>query len=324
MAPFFSTLDLYDRKILAELEINSRQSNEAIGRKVRLSKQSVKSRIDQLQEKGIILGFWTAVNHAKLGFECASVFIKLKKHDLEAERFLIENLKKKINAVWIAELVGNYDLGISIIFRNIGHLDEAIKVLCKESGVEDPLVCYNLTFSIMPLRIMYQDINKEFITKTMSFKIEKSSRVKIDKLDEKILGVLARDARIPLIKIAKEVNSTANTVKYRMKQLVEKEVIFGYRPITNYNALNLVWYQCLIKTCCENEELIKYLNSHPNVTVVYSNIGQLVSIDIHSSSITEFNNIKNDLKKKFSEIIKGFNVLTISKVHRRVLLPENK
>jgi len=52
-------LDLKDRKILYQLDIDSRQSFRSIGRKVGLSKDIVATRVKKLQEKGIIIRFMT-------------------------------------------------------------------------------------------------------------------------------------------------------------------------------------------------------------------------------------------------------------------------
>jgi len=51
-------LDLKDKKILYELDIDSRQSFRSIGRKVGLSKDVVASRVKKLQEIGIIKRFF--------------------------------------------------------------------------------------------------------------------------------------------------------------------------------------------------------------------------------------------------------------------------
>jgi len=55
-------LDLKDRKILYELDLNSRQSFRSIGRKVGLSKDIVASRVKKLQEEGIIIRFNTLID----------------------------------------------------------------------------------------------------------------------------------------------------------------------------------------------------------------------------------------------------------------------
>jgi DNA-binding Lrp family transcriptional regulator len=54
MAKMLKNLDLKDRKILYELDLDSRQSFRSIGKKVGLSKDTVASRIKSLIQDGII------------------------------------------------------------------------------------------------------------------------------------------------------------------------------------------------------------------------------------------------------------------------------
>jgi len=49
-------LDLKDRKILYELDLNCRQSNTQIGKKVGLSRKVVEYRIKKMEEEGVIMG----------------------------------------------------------------------------------------------------------------------------------------------------------------------------------------------------------------------------------------------------------------------------
>ena len=52
-------IDLKDRKILYELDVDSRQSNAEIARKVGLSKQVVGFRIKRLVKEGLISWFYS-------------------------------------------------------------------------------------------------------------------------------------------------------------------------------------------------------------------------------------------------------------------------
>jgi DNA-binding Lrp family transcriptional regulator len=52
-------IDLKDRKILYQLDINSRQSYSQIAKKVGLSKTVLVYRINRLKEKGVIRKFYT-------------------------------------------------------------------------------------------------------------------------------------------------------------------------------------------------------------------------------------------------------------------------
>ncbi len=60
-------LDGTDRTILDLLAENARRTLGDIGQRVGLSAPAVKRRIDRLEAAGVILGYTTRVDHAKLG-----------------------------------------------------------------------------------------------------------------------------------------------------------------------------------------------------------------------------------------------------------------
>ncbi len=60
-------LDATDRTILDLLAENARRTLGDIGQRVGLSAPAVKRRIDRLEASGVILGYTTRVDHAKLG-----------------------------------------------------------------------------------------------------------------------------------------------------------------------------------------------------------------------------------------------------------------
>ena len=71
-------LDSKDMKILSELDKNARQPNSSIGRKVRLSKEVVKYRIDRMLKNGIIVRFYTLTNYFKLGISKYKLYLSLR------------------------------------------------------------------------------------------------------------------------------------------------------------------------------------------------------------------------------------------------------
>jgi len=60
-------LDTTDRTILDLLAENARRTLGDIGQRVGLSAPAVKRRIDRLEASGVIIGYTTRVDHAKLG-----------------------------------------------------------------------------------------------------------------------------------------------------------------------------------------------------------------------------------------------------------------
>ena len=63
-----SAPDKKDQEILYELDLNARQSNAQIAKKVRLSKEVVGYRIKRMLEDEIIIGFYSVIDVTKLGY----------------------------------------------------------------------------------------------------------------------------------------------------------------------------------------------------------------------------------------------------------------
>lgn len=82
----------------------------------------------------------------------------------------------------------------------------------------------------------------------------------LDKVDRAILQILQRDARhATAVEIAEKVGVSDGTVRNRIADLEEREVIEGYVPLINYEAAG---YQLEIKIRCtariiEREELAR-------------------------------------------------------------------
>ena len=105
-------LDVKDKRIIYELDVNSRQPNSEIARKVGLSKQVVGFRIKRLVDLQIISSFYTIIDISKLGFTVHKIFLKLQNIDKEKELELIKYLKNNPDVVWVASCDGEFDLSL--------------------------------------------------------------------------------------------------------------------------------------------------------------------------------------------------------------------
>ena len=66
-----------DRKLLYQLDLNARQSNSQIGKRISLNKNTVNYRINKLIEDRVIMGFYTEINMYKLGYKTYRIFMEL-------------------------------------------------------------------------------------------------------------------------------------------------------------------------------------------------------------------------------------------------------
>src|SRR3989344_1480190 len=110
-------LDLKDRKILYQLDLDARQSDSHIAKKVKLSRDAVKYRINKLLEKGFINYFMTVLNSMKLGFNWYRTFFKFQNLTVEKEEEIIGWLRDK--ASWITKVEGIWDLNTGIFVKDV-------------------------------------------------------------------------------------------------------------------------------------------------------------------------------------------------------------
>ena len=83
-------LDLLDRKIIYQLDLNARQSNAQIAKKVRTSKEVVNYRIKRLEKDGYISGYHTIINFWKLGYQTIRIYLKFIDISPENKKKLID------------------------------------------------------------------------------------------------------------------------------------------------------------------------------------------------------------------------------------------
>ena len=87
-------VDLKDRKILFELEQDSRQSLSQIAKKVGLKKETVFHRMRSLEKRGIIKNYLTEINIYKLGFQFYPILIKFQNSTPQIEEDIFDYFKK--------------------------------------------------------------------------------------------------------------------------------------------------------------------------------------------------------------------------------------
>ncbi|MCK5630716.1 MAG: AsnC family transcriptional regulator, partial [Nanoarchaeota archaeon] len=68
---------------------------------------------------------------------------------------------------------------------------------------------------------------------------------KLDEIDYKILRILATNSRMPSIDLARKINITERIVRYRIKELVRKQIILAFSIQLNQQAINYDYYKVM-------------------------------------------------------------------------------
>src|SRR3989338_11005313 len=122
-------LDTKDRKILSELDVDARQSNSQIGKKVGLSKEVVKYRIDRLIENGIILRFHTVINYFKLGIVKFKLYLRLTNVNEEKLNEIGKYFYDNPKTEWVVLTSGRWDLISGFLVKNVNEFDDEVQAI---------------------------------------------------------------------------------------------------------------------------------------------------------------------------------------------------
>src|SRR3989338_245724 len=103
-------IDKRDIAILWELFNNSRQPITKIAQKVKMPKETVKYRVEQLMESGVLNKTYAIVNSAKFGLTFYEVYVKLQGLLPEEEAKCIQALKDHPLVCWLITTTGQYSI----------------------------------------------------------------------------------------------------------------------------------------------------------------------------------------------------------------------
>lgn len=315
-------IDLKDRKILYELDLNARQSDAAIGRKVDLSKDVVNRRIRKLIEKGVIKYFYTIVDATRLGYISGRFIIKFQHDTPEKEIEMINLLVSKPYTWWIGRIEGQRDLCFTIwakdtydLYDIIREIQQEFKWLIKDfvPGIYAKFYQYRRAY----LLNKQTDNSKPVMTCFREV-------ADFDQTDINLLKIIAADARIPTIDIASRLHVTSDTVRMRLKKLIDKKIIQGFRAALDLRNLGYLWYkiQLDLEDVSKISNIIHYAHSHPNIVYAYEVIGGYdLELELEVENYEQFKKILNEIRDMFSKEIRYCDHFLFSEEFKIIYMP---
>lgn len=317
-----SKIDLYDRKILYELDVNTRSSISDIAKKVRLSKQAVSQRIQKMQNEKIIDHFLTIGNPGVLGFLVYKVYIKLQDLSVEEEEKLMINLSSNSSIVWLVSTSGRFDLIIGITVKRPADFENVYYDITKSFSkfIKEKTVVQNIIAHEYNRKHLLEKIDGARKRTTLSF-LDPNKQIRLDYLDLKILNVLSQNARIPIMDIASTLKLSGRLVSYRINKMEKEGIIDGYRCVFDRSLLGLQFYKILFNTRSLDEKTKKKLFSYcefcPEITAIVQCIGAWdIEIETEISSIERFRYILKEIRNLLSDELGDYDSLLIVKEHK--------
>jgi DNA-binding Lrp family transcriptional regulator len=319
-------LDQKDRKILYELDVDSRQPNSELARKAGISKQVAGFRIKRLMKERLVSSFFTVIDISRLGFTIHKNFLRLQNLNREKESELIAFLKGNPNVVWLASCDGKYDLAFGTWARDMEYLDRTLMELNRRFG---EFVSERQIATIIRGEYFFRDYlisKKEPSASRKSFFGAVPMRAGLDRDDWKILLELGRDARAGIASIAGKAGMSADAVSRRIRKLEKSGVIRHYNIVPNESAYPFLHYKILIGLRNVSEErelaLAEYCRINPNIVYIVKALGPWeFEIDMEVESAEQLRSIMMDIKTRFQDIIKDYSTLHVYQVHKYNFCP---
>lgn len=318
-------LDEKDKKLLAELDKNARQSNSQIGKKIRLSKEVVKYRIDKLIKNGIIIRFNTIINYFKLGITKFKLYLRLTNVNKEKIEQIGEYFQKHSKTEWVVITTGRWDLIVGFLVHNVNEFDDEVQIVLNKfhSYIQEKAV----TTTLYLAHHIREFLGESSAPSKIIYHTTKDKQEKIDKIDEEIIKIITNNARISVINIAKRLKITPRIVQYRIKELEKKKIILAYKVLLDPKAMDRIFCKAIIYLTNTNKitlnSFINYTSSLPNAIWPQMVLGTWdFELDFEIESYDAFQDIILDLKEKFPNIIKNYEFCIVSKEFKLDFYPE--
>jgi len=319
-------IDLKDRKILYELDNDSRQPFSKIGKKVGLHKNVVAYRARRLKKMRIVRYFYTVIDSFKLGYNCFRIYIVLRNTTPQIKTEIIDYFVKNKHTWWVGTFEGGYDVAVVMWVKELKDFHDFWEKTLKKyrhyflnQTFCNYVKLHHFRHSFITNNFKKSDREKTIITGG-------TEKVETDDLDFKILKLLAKDARIQTIEIAKKLKSTVDTVNSRIKRLTRLNVIQGFRVSIDYSKLGFQFYKVNINlnTYIDRRRVINYIKYKPQLVMVDKSIGYYdLELDLWVKNLNHFHEIMDDLSTKFPESIENYSYVHDPTLHKMLYLPED-
>lgn len=317
-------LDLTDRKILYELDLNCKHNNSQIAKKLKISKDIVNYRIKKLEEQGIIEGYRAIIDLSKLGYLTFRVYLKLQDTSKEIETEIINFLKEQKEVWWIGKVVGKINLVFAFWTKSrkifYGFWIEFLKKFRRYIQAEQ----ISTFIEYIHYRRSYLLDLKKDATKPEI--ISSDQEIKHDSKDLEILSILAKNARISLLEISTKLNLTPMAVKYRIKNLEKRSIVQGYRALINFSKLDYEYYKVdmYLEDVSKIKQIEFFCHEHPNIIYLDRTIGAGdIEFDLEVKNLKHFMEIMEQIKEKFKGVIRNFEYFSVLKIYKTLYFPVN-
>jgi DNA-binding Lrp family transcriptional regulator len=227
-------LDLYDKKIIFYLSQNSRMPINEIAKKLKISIQRCKYKIERLKKEILEPAMFLTYT-----------LLEMKSYIIFAPQLSKETCTTLLNEdeiYFMFQSIGKYQYVLNVITDNID-------MFCEKHFSEKHV-------EVLPVINSYADNYNPFKLNIPSGELKKNKKIDLDKKDYTILSHLSRKSDDSLLSIQAAIHIDRQTIKQRIKKFEESNIIQKFRYSLNVFKIGSLAYIIRLKVVAKNKKII--------------------------------------------------------------------
>jgi DNA-binding Lrp family transcriptional regulator len=322
-----NNLDVKDRRILYELDFDSRQSLSQIGKKVGMAKSIVAYRINRLLAMNIIKNYYTVVDLYKLGFIAPRFHFVYQYINPEIQKEIVDFFIKSKYSFIVVSTYGPFDLSVLLGIQDIKTLYVLWQEIQNKFGYyfeKQSLAFYLNEQHLTPeylLKVKKRQINSKTV---LPFKSHQEI-VELDDLERRILNEISSNARIPLTDLAQILDVSSRQIGYRIKKMVDLGVIEGFRTEIDITKLGYHSFKVYIylREFRLRNQIMTYLLQNPNLVCIDTTTGEShLELEFHLETVDRLHEIMQEVSEHFPNAIRNYQYCNVKEIHKWLYLPK--
>jgi Lrp/AsnC family transcriptional regulator, regulator for asnA, asnC and gidA len=261
-----------DRGILGELLVNARKGFADIAKDLKISKNTVRNRYEEMEREGIIVGSTVQVNYRNLGYDCVAAIL------LNVDASQVDNISKQIAE--IPDVFGPFISSSRYNIRAVFALKTIFELESIKESLRRKIAVVEVSSNIWN-DVWFLPGNLSLIYKSPAifekFKLDKPTRCSFDAddIDLKLIRKLSLGSRISFRKMASEIGISTETTIRRFEKLENSGTIvpriqinpvkIGYQALTHF----------LLRVSSQNDStpIIEQIIQIPDVVYIMKTVG---------------------------------------------------
>lgn len=314
-------LDGLDRQILYELDVNSRQPDSSIAKKLKVKESEVSFRIKDMVDSGVISAFSPIINVYKFGYCPYRLSITFKNLSKEKQEDVFEALNAMDEVGWLVSCKGRWDMSVVVWAKDTYEFQEFFSNFLQKYGkfVEKKKVAVVHRLYLYSRTCLLGD--EEALKAEKKEVISEGKLIKLSNEDWSLISALGVNARMDSQALSRVLEETPESISARIRSLLKKEVIHGFRIRPNYGLLGIKYHKVYLHLSehsrAKRKKLMDYARKNPYIVYIDEAFGGGdVELEFQVNQDETFFKQLAELRDKFDDVIRDQEVVTFKQEYK--------